>query len=193
MSEHLNDLSTPVEHPLVPDTIIEHGETTEEQSDVQHPEVEQSGSPEEADESSEIIPLKGQTGSEKRHVRILPHGIPNGFWRKVPKIVFFIVPILLVTLGVLVFAVYASVTSAHCNSPTETDEQPAGSTNISSKSRDTINPDCLLPIDYGQCRGEVTMYAFDAFEWRCVPFHYSGCEGNKNRFTSLEDCVEQCH
>ncbi|KAG5450279.1 hypothetical protein CSKR_103125, partial [Clonorchis sinensis] len=140
MPEHLNDSTTPVEHPLVPDTIIEQAETIEELSGVQRPDVQQSGSPEEADESSEIIPLKAQTGSEERHVRFNPLGNPTGFWRKVPKIVFFIVPILLVTLGVLAFAVYASVTSAHCNSPTETDEQPAGSTNISSKSKDTINP-----------------------------------------------------
>ncbi|KER22910.1 hypothetical protein X801_10191 [Opisthorchis viverrini] len=128
MPEHLNDSDTPVEHPLVANTIIKQAETIENFSDDQRPEVEQSGSPEEADDSSEIIPLKAQTGSEERHVRFFPLSTPTGFWRKVPKIVFFIVPILLVTLGVLAFAVYASVTSAHCSSPTETDEQPAGST-----------------------------------------------------------------
>jgi len=33
---------------------------------------------------------------------------------------------------------------------------------------------------------------FDNFEKRCTPFYYGGCEGNRNRFDSQEDCKKSC-
>lgn len=33
---------------------------------------------------------------------------------------------------------------------------------------------------------------FDNSEKRCMPFYYGGCEGNGNRFDTLEDCQKSC-
>ena len=33
---------------------------------------------------------------------------------------------------------------------------------------------------------------FDNPEKRCMPFYYGGCEGNDNRFDTIEDCQRSC-
>lgn len=39
---------------------------------------------------------------------------------------------------------------------------------------------------------QVAAWFFAASENRCVPFVYGGCEGNANRFLSIEQCERQC-
>ncbi|KAA3670754.1 uncharacterized protein DEA37_0006623 [Paragonimus westermani] len=36
------------------------------------------------------------------------------------------------------------------------------------------------------------MFAYDARSGECVPFVYSGCGGNAERFRSMDECMKQC-
>ncbi|XP_055343468.1 papilin-like [Paramacrobiotus metropolitanus] len=54
------------------------------------------------------------------------------------------------------------------------------------------NPDCLLTLETGPCRGSFRMWGFDINQQACVQFTYGGCGGNKNRFERREDCLQQC-
>ncbi|KAF8567107.1 hypothetical protein P879_09419 [Paragonimus westermani] len=51
---------------------------------------------------------------------------------------------------------------------------------------------CLFPPESGSCSDSVTMFAYDARSGECVPFDYSGCGGNANRFRSMDECMKQC-
>ncbi len=51
---------------------------------------------------------------------------------------------------------------------------------------------CALGIDPGPCRAAIVAYAFDAEAGRCEEFIYGGCEGNDNRFETLEACQSTC-
>lgn len=52
---------------------------------------------------------------------------------------------------------------------------------------------CELPIEPGPCDGSQTVYGFNAELGHCEVFIYGGCEGNDNRFPTLDDCIETCH
>jgi trypsin inhibitor len=54
----------------------------------------------------------------------------------------------------------------------------------------TQAPACLLAWDPGPCRGAVSVYAFVG--GACVPKTYGGCQGNDNRFLTLEECMAVC-
>ena len=49
---------------------------------------------------------------------------------------------------------------------------------------------CGLPFDAGSCRGAVPVFA--AVNGQCVAKIYGGCEGNANRFFTLEECLSVC-
>jgi hypothetical protein len=49
---------------------------------------------------------------------------------------------------------------------------------------------CLLGFDPGPCRAAIPVHAF--VNGACVPQTYGGCEGNDNRFESLEECMATC-
>nr|CUU99114.1 hypothetical transcript [Hymenolepis microstoma] len=51
---------------------------------------------------------------------------------------------------------------------------------------------CSLPSDMGPCSDYVLRYTFNSSTGRCEMFYYGGCEGNENRFESLEDCQRRC-
>ncbi|KAF6775958.1 hypothetical protein AHF37_04543 [Paragonimus kellicotti] len=51
---------------------------------------------------------------------------------------------------------------------------------------------CLFPPESGSCSDSITMFAYDAQAGECVPFDYSGCGGNANRFPSMNECMKQC-
>lgn len=51
---------------------------------------------------------------------------------------------------------------------------------------------CLQPKVTGPCRGLETNYFFDSTKEKCVAFNYGGCEGNDNRFETLEKCRQVC-
>ena len=54
---------------------------------------------------------------------------------------------------------------------------------------------CKLPKEDGAACDSTSLqaaWAFDIPENRCLPFYYSGCEGNENRFETRDDCEENC-
>ncbi|XP_076356292.1 mambaquaretin-5-like [Tachypleus tridentatus] len=53
------------------------------------------------------------------------------------------------------------------------------------------NP-CLLAPDKGKCDGFESVYFFDIKSGECRHFIYSGCEGNDNRFKTVEECLATC-
>eukprot|EP00095_Tigriopus_kingsejongensis_P004259 maker-scaffold1645_size32249-snap-gene-0.5 protein:Tk04259 transcript:maker-scaffold1645_size32249-snap-gene-0.5-mRNA-1 annotation:"hypothetical protein DAPPUDRAFT_304363" len=51
---------------------------------------------------------------------------------------------------------------------------------------------CGLPVDKGSCRGRKPRFAYNGENKRCEMFLYGGCEGNGNRFSSVQECVNTC-
>ncbi|XP_021558853.1 tissue factor pathway inhibitor [Neomonachus schauinslandi] len=51
---------------------------------------------------------------------------------------------------------------------------------------------CALKADNGPCRAMITQFFFNIHTQQCEEFMYGGCEGNQNRFGSLEECEEKC-
>ena len=51
---------------------------------------------------------------------------------------------------------------------------------------------CFLPKMVGPCEGAFSAFYFDDEEGECLPFVYGGCDGNDNRFDTLEECEAAC-
>lgn len=51
---------------------------------------------------------------------------------------------------------------------------------------------CALKPDNGPCRAMIKQFFFNIHTQQCEEFMYGGCEGNQNRFATLEDCQEKC-
>ena len=49
---------------------------------------------------------------------------------------------------------------------------------------------CSLPFDAGPCDAAIPVYTFQGGQ--CVQSTYGGCEGNDNRFHSLDECLAVC-
>ena len=62
----------------------------------------------------------------------------------------------------------------------------------SSESGDTGDSPCTLPIDPGPCEAAIQSYGFLPDLGECIAFDYGGCDGNGNRFETLEECVFTC-
>ncbi len=52
---------------------------------------------------------------------------------------------------------------------------------------------CDLPKDAGPCLAYMPRWYFDLENSRCKQFIYGGCQGNKNRFMTQEDCRVSCN
>ncbi|XP_006864130.1 PREDICTED: tissue factor pathway inhibitor [Chrysochloris asiatica] len=55
-----------------------------------------------------------------------------------------------------------------------------------------INSFCALKADDGPCKAMMKRFFFNVHTQQCQEFLYGGCEGNQNRFDSLEECKEKC-
>ncbi|XP_071340138.1 tissue factor pathway inhibitor a isoform X2 [Trachinotus anak] len=51
---------------------------------------------------------------------------------------------------------------------------------------------CFSPVDRGTCDGAEKRFAYDHKTKRCQVFHYTGCGGNENNFTSRKHCIKKC-
>ena len=51
---------------------------------------------------------------------------------------------------------------------------------------------CTLPKKAGLCEDTLPRWYFDGPENRCMPFYYTGCEGNSNRFETRSECETTC-
>lgn len=51
---------------------------------------------------------------------------------------------------------------------------------------------CTLPRAEGTCMEKQSRWYFDQSENRCMPFYYTGCNGNKNNFESRDACESDC-
>uniref|UniRef100_A0A6P4FVE1 Kunitz-type serine protease inhibitor textilinin-3 n=1 Tax=Drosophila rhopaloa TaxID=1041015 RepID=A0A6P4FVE1_DRORH len=51
---------------------------------------------------------------------------------------------------------------------------------------------CYLPSEYGKCGGHRMMWTFSNRQQKCVPFLFSNCGGNENRFFTKENCESAC-
>ncbi|XP_072427721.1 hedgehog-interacting protein isoform X2 [Chiloscyllium punctatum] len=51
---------------------------------------------------------------------------------------------------------------------------------------------CQQPRKHGNCNTPVRRWFFNADTRQCEQFLYRGCQGNKNRFSSYEECIKTC-
>ncbi|XP_068234682.1 papilin isoform X9 [Palaemon carinicauda] len=51
---------------------------------------------------------------------------------------------------------------------------------------------CTLPKASGLCDETLPRWYYDSAEERCMPFYYTGCDGNINRFISRGECEATC-
>lgn len=51
---------------------------------------------------------------------------------------------------------------------------------------------CFLRPDTGPCRANLLSWYFDARMRKCYRFFWGGCQGNGNRFDTINKCQEHC-
>eukprot|EP00094_Tigriopus_californicus_P009415 TCALIF_09078-PA protein Name:"Similar to Ppn Papilin (Drosophila melanogaster)" AED:0.22 eAED:0.22 QI:0/0/0/0.5/1/0.75/4/0/1231 len=51
---------------------------------------------------------------------------------------------------------------------------------------------CSQPKEPGPCRGLYPRFYYDQKQGLCQAFNYTGCQGNKNRFSTMEACQNTC-
>ncbi|XP_026333478.1 kunitz-type U19-barytoxin-Tl1a-like [Hyposmocoma kahamanoa] len=51
---------------------------------------------------------------------------------------------------------------------------------------------CLLIPETGPCRAGIRMYYFDPAKKNCSQFLWGGCQGNGNRYKTLQECTDTC-
>ena len=88
-----------------------------------------------------------------------------------------------------------------CAGETDSGETPSGASEeeLTLSGIQTSSPQgtdeasaCSLPIDPGPCEGAMESYGYLAELGECIAFDYGGCDGNANRFKTLEECVFTC-
>ncbi|KAM4836238.1 tissue factor pathway inhibitor isoform 2-T2 [Thomomys bottae] len=78
------------------------------------------------------------------------------------------------------------------NANPEEDEEYTNATGTALPPLKLLNSFCALKVDDGPCKALMRKFFFNIFTQQCEEFIYGGCEGNQNRFDSLEECKENC-
>ncbi|XP_034300784.2 uncharacterized protein [Magallana gigas] len=55
-----------------------------------------------------------------------------------------------------------------------------------------LPPQCLPAPDPGRCKAQIPMYFYNITSNICEKFDYGGCDGNRNRFLTLTQCLSTC-
>ncbi|XP_071097116.1 uncharacterized protein [Haliotis cracherodii] len=58
---------------------------------------------------------------------------------------------------------------------------------------ESIPPHCQLAPKPGMCRAFMPKWFYNHTSNRCEKFVYGGCNGNDNKFNTVEECYEECH
>lgn len=51
---------------------------------------------------------------------------------------------------------------------------------------------CMAKPDPGPCRAAFPMFYYNPVTESCQSFIYGGCRGNKNQYSSTEECMNHC-
>lgn len=81
---------------------------------------------------------------------------------------------------------------APVNSAAKEDEEFTNITDIKPPLQKPTHSFCAMKVDDGPCRAFIKRFFFNILTHQCEEFIYGGCEGNENRFESLEECKEKC-
>ena len=49
-----------------------------------------------------------------------------------------------------------------------------------------------MPSEPGPCVNYMTRWYFSRESGRCEPFTYGGCQGNRNKFLTEQECTAEC-
>ncbi|GFU22648.1 tissue factor pathway inhibitor [Nephila pilipes] len=53
-------------------------------------------------------------------------------------------------------------------------------------------PQCMQPPEAGLCLAYIPSFYYNPATKKCQSFVYGGCQGNKNRFFSEDECMKKC-
>ncbi|XP_008571211.1 PREDICTED: tissue factor pathway inhibitor [Galeopterus variegatus] len=85
-----------------------------------------------------------------------------------------------------------SLAPAPLDAGPEEDEEHTNITDTELPPLKLLHSFCALKADDGPCKAMMKRFYFNIFTQQCEEFVYGGCEGNQNRFLSLEECKEKC-
>ncbi|GFQ81328.1 boophilin-H2 [Trichonephila clavata] len=64
---------------------------------------------------------------------------------------------------------------------------------VISRRKEMVTSLCHEPMKEGSsCLPKIPMYYYDPQYQMCRKFYYRGCKGNRNRFSSIEECERRC-
>ncbi|XP_076591980.1 kunitz-type protease inhibitor 2 [Chaetodon auriga] len=69
---------------------------------------------------------------------------------------------------------------------------PSSKKTVDGESFTEYKDQCMVSPDPGPCRAAFPMFYFNPNAGACQSFIYGGCQGNQNRYSSMEDCLRRC-